>query len=66
LTDWLEFSKKVPFSQISDYIQHKADEKKRLEQETERLKDQKQTLLSRISELETLHTSALEDMKMTG
>jgi hypothetical protein len=65
LTDLLEFSKKVPFSQISDYIQHKTDEKKRLEQETERLKDQKQTLLSRISELETLHTSDLEDMKMT-
>ena len=40
LTNLIEFSKTVPFSQISEFIQQKVEEKKELEQEIQRLNDQ--------------------------
>ena len=40
LTNLIEFSKTVPFSQISEFIRQKTEEKKELEQEIERLNDQ--------------------------
>lgn len=65
LTDLLELSKKVPFSQISDYMQQKLNEKNNLEQEIERLNDRKRSLISRISELKLQHNAALEEKNIT-
>jgi hypothetical protein len=36
----VEFSKTVPLSQISEYVQQKEDEKIKLEEEIQKLKDQ--------------------------
>jgi hypothetical protein len=44
LTDFIQFSKTVPFTQISEFIQQKADEKLKLEEEIQKLKDQIKTL----------------------
>jgi alanine racemase len=40
LTNLIEFSKTVPFSQLSEFIEQKAEEKKKLEEEIQKLKDQ--------------------------
>jgi hypothetical protein len=66
LIDLFEFSKTVPFSKIPDYIQQKANEKRKLEQEVENLNNQKWALLGKISELETRHYNALEEQKITA
>jgi hypothetical protein len=56
----------VPFSKITDYIQQKVNEKEKLEQKIEELKNQKWALLGKISELETRHYIDLEEEKITA
>ena len=52
LTNLIQFSKTVPLSQISEYIQQKADEKKKLEEEIQKLKDQIKILKEEKSSIE--------------
>jgi hypothetical protein len=66
LHDLLEFSKTVPFSKMPDYIQQKTQEKEKLEQETDKFKDQKLKLVVEKAELEGLRDSALQDQKITS
>ena len=62
LTDLLEFSGTVlPLSKIPDYIKEKTDEKRKLEQEIEKLKAQIETLQLEKSDAE----SALQEESMT-
>jgi hypothetical protein len=65
LTDLLEFSKTMPFSQIPDFIHQKKDEKEKLEQEIKNLKNQIVVLKFEKSDCETLRDGALEDVKIT-
>ena len=65
LTDLLEFSKTVPFSKVSDYIQRKIDEKGKLEAKIRELNNQKWRLLSDISDIERRYHIALDDQKIT-
>jgi len=66
LTNLLEFSKTVPYSKIPDYSELKTQEKKKLEEEIERLKDQKEDLEGQKSVAEDLRDIALKDEKMTA
>jgi hypothetical protein len=65
LTNLIEFSKTVPFSQISEFIQQKADEKIKLEEEIQKLKDQINILNEEKSSSEARCLSALSKENMT-
>ena len=65
LRNLIEFSKTVPFSQISEFIQQKVEEKKELEQEIERLNDQIKKLKEEKSISEARRASALHEENMT-
>jgi DNA-binding transcriptional MerR regulator len=65
LTNLIQFSKTVPLSQISEYVQQKADEKKKLEEQIQKLKDQIKILKEEKSNIELRHTSALSEENMT-
>jgi hypothetical protein len=65
LTDLLEFSKTVPFSELPYYIQRKTDEKGKLEAKIAELNDLKWKLIGDISNLETRHLVALDEQKIT-
>ena len=65
LTNLIEFSKTVPFSQISEFIQQKADEKKKLEEEIQKLNDQIKILKEEKSNSEARRISALYEENMT-
>ena len=65
LTDLLEFSKSVPFSKMTNYMQQKTDEKKKLEQEIENLEDDVGILQMEKGDFQALRDAALEDMKLT-
>jgi hypothetical protein len=65
LTNLVEFSKTVPLSLISEYIQQKADEKNKLEEEIQKLKDQIKILNEEKSSSELRRTSALNEEHMT-
>ena len=68
MKDLLEFSKTnlVPLSQISEFIDQKVDEKKRLEEEIQTLKGQIKTLEAEKSNSEDRHASALHEENMTA
>lgn len=74
LKDLLEFSKNtnnndnnaVPLSQISDFIQQKTNEKKKLEQEIQTLKDEIKTLNEQKLDSEHRRASALYEEHMTA
>jgi cell division protein FtsB len=65
LTNLLEFSTTVLFSQIPDYIQQKTQEKKKLEEEIEKLKEQKEDLERQKSIVQNLRDIALQNEKIT-
>ena len=65
LTNLIEFSKTIPFSQISEFIQQKVEEKKELEQEIQRLNDQIKKLNEEKSISEARRSSALHEENMT-
>jgi cell division protein FtsB len=65
LTDLLEFSKSVPFSKMTNYMQQKTDEKKKLEQEIKNLEDDVGILQMEKRDFQALRDAALEDMKLT-
>jgi FtsZ-binding cell division protein ZapB len=65
LTNLLEFSKSVPFSRITDYIQKKTNEKEKLEQEIEDLKDDVGILQMERRDYQALRDGALEEMRLT-
>ena len=65
LRNLIEFSKTVPFSQISEFIQQKVEEKKELEQEIERLNNQIKKLNEEKSISEARRSSVLHDENMT-
>jgi hypothetical protein len=67
LTDLLEFSNTaLPLSKIPDYIKEKTTEKRKLEEETENLKAQIQTLREQKEDAELIRDTALEDARMTS
>jgi predicted nucleic acid-binding Zn-ribbon protein len=71
IKDLLEFSKNtnnnaVPLSQISDFIQQKTNEKKKLEQEIHTLKDEIKTLNEEKLDSEHRRASALYEQNMTA
>jgi cell division protein FtsB len=66
LADLIEFSKTVPFSQISEFIEQKAEEKKKLEEEIQKLKDQIKTLKEEKSSSEARCLSALSEENTTN
>ena len=65
ISNLLEFSQSVPFSQIPNYISQKIEEKKRVEQEIENLKDQVEVLQKQRSETESRTKLALDNHKIT-
>ncbi|MGB6627783.1 MAG: hypothetical protein WBE61_06605 [Nitrososphaeraceae archaeon] len=65
ITNLLEFSQNVPFSQISKYIQQKIQEKERLEQEIQKLEDKMGIMQMQTSDSELLCKYVLEDYKIT-
>jgi len=71
MKDLLEFSKNtnnnaVPLSQISDFIQQKTNEKKKIEQEIQTLKDEIKTLNEEKLDSEHRRASALYEENMTA
>jgi predicted nucleic acid-binding Zn-ribbon protein len=71
IKDLLEFSKNtnnnaVPLSQISDFIQQKTNEKKKLEEEIQTLKDEIKTLNEEKLDSEHRRASALYEENMTA
>ena len=74
IKDLLEFSrtnsgnnsKIVPLSQITEYLQQKADEKKKLEQEIQSLRSQLKTLSEEKSNSEHRRNSAIYEEHMTN
>ena len=71
IKDLLEFSKNtnnnaVPLSQISDFIQQKTNEKKKIEQEIQTLKDEIKTLNEEKLDSEHRRASALYEENMTA
>jgi hypothetical protein len=64
LKDLLEFSRSVPFSRISGYVQQKLYDKQKLEEEMEKLKAQIGVLQKEISDSENLRNAALHDQKL--
>jgi hypothetical protein len=65
ITNLLEFSQTVPFSQISKYIQQKIQEKERLEQEIQKLEDKMGIMQMQTLDSELLCKYALEDYRTT-
>jgi hypothetical protein len=65
LTNLIEFSKTVPLSEISEYIQKKVNEKIKLEEEIQKLKDQIKILKDEKSTSELRYTSALYEENIT-
>ena len=65
MTNLIEFSKTIPFSQISEFIQQKAEEKIKLEEETQKLKDQIKILNEEKSSSEARRASALYEENIT-
>ena len=64
--DLFEFSKTtIPLLQIPNYIKQKTDEKRNLEDDIERLKDQIGLLEQEKSDLEALRDAALQNERMT-
>ena len=68
LRDLMEFSKSdiIPLSKISDYIKQKAEEKKKFEQEKQKLHDQIETLKKEKTVSEGLRNAALDIERMTA
>ena len=68
LRDLMEFSKSdiIPLSKISDYIKQKAEEKKKFEQEKQKLDDQIETLKKEKTVSEGLRNAALDIERMTA
>ena len=66
MADLLELSKTVPLSKISDYVKEKTNEKRKLEEETEKLKAQIQTLRAQKEDAELIRDQALEDARITS
>jgi hypothetical protein len=68
LRDLMEFSQSniMPLSKISDYIKRKAEEKKKLEQEIQKLDDQIETLKKEKTVSEGLRNAALDNERMTA
>ncbi|HZD82868.1 MAG TPA: hypothetical protein VE076_08330 [Nitrososphaeraceae archaeon] len=66
LADLIEFSKTVPFSQISEFVQQKAEEKKKLEEEIQKLKNQIKMLNEDKSSSEARCLSALSEENNTN
>lgn len=67
LQDLIEFSTTVlPLSKIEDYIVEKIDDKRKLEQEIEKLTVQKETLQQEKSDAESIRDMALQEEKMTS
>ena len=65
ITNLLEFSQTVPFSQISKYIQQKIQEKERLEQEIQKLEEKMGIMQMETSDSKLLCKYALEDYRIT-
>jgi hypothetical protein len=65
VTNLLEFSQTVPFSQISKYIQQKIQEKERLEQEIQKLEDKMGIMQMQTLDSELLCKYALEDYRLS-
>jgi hypothetical protein len=65
LTNLIEFSKNIPFSEISEFIKQKTEEKKELEQEIERLNDEIKILKEEKSISGARRISALHEENMT-
>src|SRR5437899_9021149 len=67
LQDLLEFSRDVlPLSKIEDHIKEKTDDKRKLEQEIEKLTLQIETLQQEKSDAESLRDMALQEERMTS
>ncbi len=68
LRDLIEFSKSniIPLPKISDYIEQKAEVKKKLEQEIQKLEGQIETLKKEKSISEDLRNAALDDERTTA
>ena len=68
LRDLMEFSKSdiIPLSKISDYIKQKTEEKKKFEQEKQKLDDQIETLKKEKTVSEGLRNAALDNERMTA
>jgi hypothetical protein len=64
----MEFSKSniIPLSKISDYIKQKAEEKKKFEQEKQKLDDQIETLKKEKTVSKGLRNAALDNERMTA
>jgi hypothetical protein len=65
ITNLLEFSQTVPFSQIPEYIMQKRQEKEKLEQEIQILEEKVKKLQKEKSDSERLCNSALEESRIT-
>ena len=65
ITNLLEFSQTVPFSQIPEYIQQKRQEKEKLEQEIQILEEKVKKLQKEKTDSERLCNSALEESRIT-
>jgi hypothetical protein len=65
IQDLLEFSKTIPFSQIPEYITKKVDEKKKLEEQIEQVRNEKEILDEEKSDIELLRDKALQDQEIT-
>ena len=67
LQDLIEFSRDVlPLSKIEDYIKERTDDKRKLEQEIEKLTVQAGTLQQEKSDVESLRDRALQEERMTN
>jgi hypothetical protein len=66
LQDLIEFSRTIlPLSKIPEYIKEKTDEKRKLQQEIENIKIQKETLLREKRDAESIRDTALQQQRMT-
>jgi hypothetical protein len=65
IQDLLEFSKTIPFSQITEYITKKVDEKKKLEEQIEQVRNEKEILDEEKSDIEFYRDKALQDQEIT-
>jgi hypothetical protein len=66
IQDLLEFAKTIPFSQIPEYITKKADEKKKLEEQIEQIRNEKEILEEEKTDIEFLRDKALQDQEITN
>jgi hypothetical protein len=65
MQDLLEFTKTIPFSQIPEYITKKAAEKKKLEEQIEQVRNEKEILDEEKTDIEFLRDKALKDQEIT-